>query len=223
MHRNALTFCHARLSASRSAGFSLLEVIIATALLASSSILLLQLLSIGERHGTKGEERLLAQMLGQNVMEEIATGIRPLRSLEEEPLPGFPDWTASVSWIPTDLEGLVQVHVRIAKIPATPDGPLAVESLPNARPQESISQTASEPGPHRSSFELTRWLRAKEASEEAQDTGPDSNQPGPESATLQPRAPQRADTKSARRRSNPTHSSATLRRLRRESGGRVTP
>jgi len=52
-------------------GFSLLEVIIATAVLAGSAMVLMSLIGIGTRYGSKAEQRSLALTVAQTVLDEF--------------------------------------------------------------------------------------------------------------------------------------------------------
>ena len=53
------------------AAFSLLEVIIATAILAGSAIVLISLISLGTKYGNRAEERTIAISQAQSVMDEF--------------------------------------------------------------------------------------------------------------------------------------------------------
>ena len=52
-------------------GFSLLEVIIATAALAGSAMVLISLIGIGTRFGSKAEQRTIALSAAQSVLDEF--------------------------------------------------------------------------------------------------------------------------------------------------------
>ncbi len=73
-------------------GFSLLEVIVATALLAASGVLLFQLASIGRRHAESIEQMSEAQLIAQSYLDEILCGLRPVTRVEGESVAGHPDW-----------------------------------------------------------------------------------------------------------------------------------
>ncbi len=64
-----------RLRKPQELGFSLLEVIIATAVLAGSSMILISLIGLGTKFGSNAEQRSLALCAAQTVLEEfVATG-----------------------------------------------------------------------------------------------------------------------------------------------------
>lgn len=54
--------------------FSLLEVIIATAILAGSAMVLFSLISLGTKYGNRAEERTIAVSQAQSVLDEFVAG-----------------------------------------------------------------------------------------------------------------------------------------------------
>ncbi len=144
--------CTPRTQSSCRRAFSLLEVIVGTGILASSTILLLSLFSTGERHGRRAEQRVTAQLLCQSKLDELLAEPSRLRSVEEELIAGSSGWTWSADWEPTELAGLVRVHLSVARF-------------------DDISESAAELGaiPHRPEFELVRWMRYDEDSTEPTD------------------------------------------------------
>lgn len=127
--------------ARHSKGFSLLEVIIATAILAISTVLLLGVFSTGERHSTRAETRVLAQMLCQSKLDELLADPALLTMVDDEPLAGYADWTYSVDWTPTDIDGLVLLRVSVREVATT----------------ERLESTLT--AADRNAFELVRWTR----------------------------------------------------------------
>ena len=79
------------------AGLSLLEVIIATVILAVSATLLVRLIGAGDRNAQRADQRITAQMICQNKMDEIVASIEPLESIEPTASPYYPEWYWSVS------------------------------------------------------------------------------------------------------------------------------
>ena len=122
-------------------GFSLLEVIIATGILAASAVLLLSLFSTGERHAVKAESRVFAQMLCQSKLDELLADPSQLRSVDDEPFKGYAKWSYSVEWTPTDIEGLVRLRVSVAEV------------------EEFDQLENSNAAIDRQTFELVRWTR----------------------------------------------------------------
>ncbi|MAB89947.1 MAG: hypothetical protein CMJ90_10870 [Planctomycetes bacterium] len=108
-------YCREESTGNRS-GFSLLEVIIASAILASSAALLLSLFSTADRHVKLAERRVLAQLLCQSKLDELLSRAEELPIAEDEPIDGYQRWRYSADWIPTGIEGLVQLKVTVRKI-----------------------------------------------------------------------------------------------------------
>ena len=79
------------------AGLSLLEVIIATVILAVSATLLVRLIGAGDKNAKRADQRITAQMICQNKMDEIVASIEPFESMESTASPYYPDWYWSVS------------------------------------------------------------------------------------------------------------------------------
>ncbi len=131
----------------RRGGFSLLEVIIATAILATSTVLLLSLFATGERHSKKAETRVLAQMLCQSKLDELLADPTLLGIVDDEPLAGYDDWTYSVDWTPTDIDGLVRLRVSVSE----------VETM------DRLESTLA--APDQRAFELVRWTRFESPSD----------------------------------------------------------
>jgi prepilin-type N-terminal cleavage/methylation domain-containing protein len=73
-------------------GFSLIEVIIATAILLGSVFVLSELAGLGRRQSQRAEQHTRAQELCEQTLNEILFGERPLLEVEDEPLlpPGEP-------------------------------------------------------------------------------------------------------------------------------------
>jgi prepilin-type N-terminal cleavage/methylation domain-containing protein len=74
-----------RYSTSRG-GFSLIEVMLATAILLGSVVVLGELASMGRRQSEKGKKLAEAQQLCEQTLNEVLLGLRPLEPVEQEPL-----------------------------------------------------------------------------------------------------------------------------------------
>ena len=123
--------------------FSLLEVIIATGILAASSVLVLSLLSTGQRLQTRGQDQIEAQIICQTLLDELVALPAHLEPAEQEPVPGDPDWHYSIDWTPTRYPDLAQVRVQVFRAPT--------EALTPSDELESLE-------PPRPTYELVRWL-----------------------------------------------------------------
>ena len=67
-------------------GFSLIEVILATALLLGSVVVLYRLIGMGRTSIQKAQQTAQAQRICENLLSELTAGLRPLRAVESEPL-----------------------------------------------------------------------------------------------------------------------------------------
>ena len=70
----------------RRGGFSLMEVILATAILLGSVVVLAELAGLGRRQSEKAQTLAEAQQLCEQTLNEVLIGLRPLEPLEQEPL-----------------------------------------------------------------------------------------------------------------------------------------
>ena len=123
-------------------GFSLLEVILASAVLLASSVILCQLLGIGREHAFRSEATTQAQILCQRTMNELLAGIVPFEPVADQEFPGDPEWSYSLDIEP--LEGRKLLRVSITVTEQTDSEPTTTQ--PESRPR---------------SFRLVRWLRSR--------------------------------------------------------------
>lgn len=160
-------------------GFSLIEVILATAILLGSVVVLSQLAGLGRTHAQNAQGLSQVQRICENTLNEVLLGIRPLAPVEAAPLlpvevdeptdevqddilaPGrnqdrLTGSTDSARWLHT---------IRIEPERGTPGlASLTVEVL-----------EARRSGTRRLRFSLTRWIRQSASGdpfrESNQDTG----------------------------------------------------
>ncbi len=119
-----------------SMGFSLLEVIIATAILVASSMALLQLLSVGQQHLIRAERRAEAQFICQTLVDECQAGSLAVDRVDREKVSDAPGWTYSIDLQPTRIANLIKVRARVW------------------RENDSSSRSNDQPV-----FEVVRWVR----------------------------------------------------------------
>ena len=144
-------------------GYSLLEVIIATGVLTTSTVLLLNVFSTGDRHSVRAERRVHAQMLCQSTLDELLADPTQIHSVVRERIRREPDWTISVDWTPTHIDGLMRLRVAVFH-----------EAEHNSRRVGSASDTTStssakirpDEAQAVSDFELIRWVRAETQNDE---------------------------------------------------------
>jgi Tfp pilus assembly protein PilV len=129
------------------AGVSLLEILIATSILFGAVVVLAELAQIGRRHAESTSERVIAQQLCQQKLNELILGLLPITSASA-PLEDAPGWAYRVEVEPLqdfeELDDLVRVHVVVEQDPQTPE----MARRRNMR-----------------SFRLTRWIRTSGPSE----------------------------------------------------------
>ena len=103
----------------RRTAFSLLEVLLAIAILLGSAIVLAELAGIGTQHVTSAERLATAQRLCQLKLNEILAGITPLERVESQTLVDRPDWIYSVEIEPISRpgfqQGLAALRVTVAE------------------------------------------------------------------------------------------------------------
>jgi type II secretion system protein I len=102
-------------SANSRCGFTLLEVIIATAVLLGSITVLFQLISIGQRSSTQGQFRSDAVLIAETKMNEAVAGVIELNSTTEEDVADYPGWLWSMTVDDTGLDGLLQVTIIVRR------------------------------------------------------------------------------------------------------------
>lgn len=98
-------------------GFSLLEVILALAILAGALAALGEVMRLGDQNASAAADEAQAEMLAESVMAEILVGARPLTSVNGAALPleDDPAWVVSVTVQPTEYVELMAVSVRVAQ------------------------------------------------------------------------------------------------------------
>lgn len=101
-------------------GFSLLEVILALAILCGAIATLGELSRLGMRSAERARDMTQAQLLCESKLAEITAGLTPAESEQDVPLETTDDeteteWLYSVEVTPLDDEGLMEVRVTVAK------------------------------------------------------------------------------------------------------------
>jgi hypothetical protein len=129
----------ARARRHRRPAFSLLEVLLATAILLGSVVVLGELAGVGHRNAAAALERGEAQLICQSKLGELLAGLAPLTNAVDEPLLDSPPWVYSVDVEPATRAGLLVVRVTVSE-PATNHGRVT-------------------------SYSLTRWIRDPAAAE----------------------------------------------------------
>lgn len=123
-----MTRCNLSPRAPRS-GLSLLEVILALAILGGSLAILGNALQTGARAARKSRGRLAAQLQCRSVLEEIVAGIRlpePMSATPVEWPDAEYDWLYTIEAEPTDRDGLLVVRVTVFENKPPEQGPIRV-------------------------------------------------------------------------------------------------
>jgi prepilin-type N-terminal cleavage/methylation domain-containing protein len=99
----------------RRQAFTLLEVILALAILAGSVAVLGEIMSIAGRHARETQAETRAQLFATSVMDEMLAGITEVAQVSKQPLETTDTlpWVYSVSVNPTTIAGLSTIEVLI--------------------------------------------------------------------------------------------------------------
>jgi type II secretion system protein I len=95
------------------AGLSLLEIIIATAIVSVSVTLLLRVIDNTHRIATRARDRVTAQLLCQNKLNEIIIGIHPLQSVAGEAFAENPQWRYTLQVEDSQLGPLKNLTIEV--------------------------------------------------------------------------------------------------------------
>ncbi len=95
--------------------FTLLEVILALAILAGAVAVLGEVMSIAGRHTSDAQAQTRAQLLANSLMDELISGITPVEQQTRLPLEvdDSTTWVASIVVEATDVNGLLTVEVLV--------------------------------------------------------------------------------------------------------------
>lgn len=96
-------------------GFTLLEVLMATAVLLGGVLVLSQIAYIGRRHAERAEMLAAAQLVCKAHMNDLLIGGAAIEAVHEQPLPEMPGWLLSVETEPVGQSGLVALRVTAAE------------------------------------------------------------------------------------------------------------
>ena len=99
-------------------GFTLLEVLIATAVLLACVIVLTDLAHVGKSHAKDAEDLAAAQLICQTRLNEMLAGAKPIRAVSQEYPPSLPGWILSVEVEPLKKSGLVAVRIIVKEDPS---------------------------------------------------------------------------------------------------------
>ena len=112
-----------RRSAAR-AGLSLLEVILAIAILGGSIAVIGELVRLGARQAEEARELTIAQLLCESKLEEIAAGVIAPEAVGDVPFELDPRWSYSIEIGSLDNPDLLQVTVMAQQVDGSREIPL---------------------------------------------------------------------------------------------------
>ncbi len=138
-------------------GISLLEVLLAIAILGMSVATVGELVRIGALAAANTRDMTAAQMMAETKVSELTSGLYPLTPVTDAADEFYPDWTYTVQVEQIDQEGLVAVQVTVK------------QNLPES--QRPIR------------YSLVRWMREAdleidEETEETEETGESTGDSG---------------------------------------------
>ncbi len=123
-------------------GFSLIEVLLATAVLMGAMAVLGELAHLGYRNARNARAYMTAQVLCEAKLNEIVCGQTPAEEVTETPFETEPQWLYAVLATPQDQPGLISVQVTVR------------ENLPEEKRPISVSLSRllsqATPSPHSS-------------------------------------------------------------------------
>ena len=101
------------MSSGKRAGFSIMEVLLATSILLGCIIVLAELASLGRRHAHSAEDLVNAQLLCEAKLNEILCGAVSAVPVSDEQFEDNINWSYSVDVIPTEIPGISALVVEV--------------------------------------------------------------------------------------------------------------
>jgi len=104
-------------------GFTLLEVILALAILLTSLAAIGQLVYNAYRNAARVRDLTRAQLIAESILAELNAGALPLETVADAPVEDIddtvePGWLYTVDIAPLELDGLLSVQVTVAQDPS---------------------------------------------------------------------------------------------------------
>jgi general secretion pathway protein I len=149
------------MNSSKRAGFSIMEVLLATSILLGCIIVLSELASLGRKHARSAEKLVNAQLLCEAKLNDILCGSEPLAPVSEKQFEENIKWAYSIDVVPAEIPGIVS---------------LIVEVFPSQENESEASRSESENQPK--TCRLIRWVPDSLASSD------DLSEPNPGNESL---------------------------------------
>jgi general secretion pathway protein I len=103
-----------RLGAARA--FTLLEVVLALAILAGTLAALGEVMRLGDQNAAAAADESQALMFAESVMAELVVGARPIGNASGElPSEDDPPWTFAIEIQPTEFQELIAARVSVSQ------------------------------------------------------------------------------------------------------------
>src|SRR2546423_3560204 len=106
-------------------GLSLLEVILAIAILGGALVTIGQLIRIGARSAAEARDLTMAQLYAESEMNRMATGIDVLDTIKDEKYDEQGLYNYSVDTLSTNVTGVMEVTVTVKQAPGTAVHPVS--------------------------------------------------------------------------------------------------
>ena len=93
--------------------FTLLEIILALAILAGALATMGEVVRLAVRNAESARRLTQAELLATSKLAEITAGITPAEPVEEISFQRQPNWMFTISTSPTEVDGLIAVSVNV--------------------------------------------------------------------------------------------------------------
>jgi general secretion pathway protein I len=128
-HRLQITIDQSELLSKRGrnavrSGFSLLEVMLAIAILGGALVVIGQLIRIGSQSAAFARDQTTAQIYCESKLNEVAAGLVQPQSTGPATLETDPDWQYFIEVGQTNQDGLLSVMVKVEQDPSTHSRPI---------------------------------------------------------------------------------------------------
>jgi hypothetical protein len=116
-----------------------MEVLLATAILLGSVLVLMELAGIGRHYIQSVEDWTAAQLLCESKLNELLSGVARLQEVQQRTMERDPDWSYSVEITPVRDLDLAELRVTVTQRPQQGEPSQAIRGKPK-------------------SFTLVRWI-----------------------------------------------------------------
>jgi Tfp pilus assembly protein PilV len=134
---------HKPLRRKRFLGLSLLEVIIATAILAGSGLALFSIIGMGSKYALRAEKLTYAHHFALSALDEWLASPSPIGTEQSGSFEEAPEWSYRVQSQAQDEPGLCSVTVEVFHAQSTLTSPRTISAASSEEPV----------------YRLTRWVR----------------------------------------------------------------